>query len=122
MFSHVAVGCIAFLFLQPVIAADGPRTADRQMTSEEHIAKPGWWPRKGDPTRNDYVGSATCAECHSTLFKGQQQHAMAHSSSLVPKVAPAMQPAHLDQGPAHYSIGTENNSLVFKARYNVQSF
>src|SRR5262249_2529328 len=60
--------------------------------------------------------------CHSTLFKGQQQHAMAHSSSLVPKVAAAMETAQLDQGPAHYSIGTENTSLVFKVRYNTQSF
>ena len=122
IFARVLFGCIAFLLLQPVIAAEEPKTADRQMTTEEHIAKPGWWPRKGDAARSDFVGSATCAECHSSLFKGQQQHAMAHSSSLVAKKIGAIEPAHLDQGPAHYSIGTENNNLVFKVRYNAQSF
>lgn len=122
MFSRVLLAGIAFLLLHPVIAGEQPKTADRQMTSEEHIAKPGWWPRKGDAARSDYVGSAACAECHSTLFKGQQQHAMAHSSSLVPKLKDAVEPAQLDQGPAHYSIGAENSSLVFKARYNQQFF
>ncbi len=122
MFPRVLLAGIAFLLLHPVIAGEQPTTADRQMTSEEHIAKPGWWPRKGDAARADYVGSAVCAECHSTLFKGQQQHAMAHSSSLVPKLKDALEPAQLDQGPARYSIGAENNSLVFKARYNEQSF
>jgi hypothetical protein len=68
IFGRVLVGSIAFLLLQPVISAEDPKTADRQMTTEEHIAKPGWWPRKGDAARRDFVGSATCAECHSTLF------------------------------------------------------
>jgi len=76
MFPRVLLACVAFLLLHPVIAGEQPKTADRQMTSEAHIAKPGWWPRKGDAARIDYVGSAVCAECHSTLFKGQQQHAM----------------------------------------------
>jgi hypothetical protein len=83
IFERVLLGCIAFLFLQAVISAQEPKTADRQMTTEEHIAKPSWWPRKGDAARSNFVGSATCAECHSTLFKGQQQHAMCiplHSS------------------------------------------
>lgn len=119
---RILFGCIAFLLIHSVMSAQEPKTADRQMTTEEHIAKPGWWPRKGDAARRDFVGSATCAECHSTLFKGQQQHAMAHSSSLVPKRTAEMQPSQLDQGPAHYSIGTENSSLVFKVRYKAQSF
>ena len=39
MFARFGVACIAVLFLPAVIAAEEPRTADRQMTTDEHIAK-----------------------------------------------------------------------------------
>ncbi len=79
-----------------------PATAVTQMTTEEHLAKPGWWPRKGDASRSDYVGAEICAECHSALVSSQQKHAMAHTSSRVTNAADVTQAVHFTNGPARY--------------------
>src|SRR5579884_1638090 len=60
------------------LLAQVPATIGQQYTSEEHLAKPGWWPRKGDAPRSDYVGAEVCAQCHATLAAGQAKHAMPH--------------------------------------------
>ena len=52
-----------------------------QLPTEERLRKPGWWPTKGSPPREEFVGSATCAQCHASLVASQQQHAMARSST-----------------------------------------
>lgn len=99
-----------------------PAAAVKQMTTDEHLAKPGWWPRKGDAPRSDYVGAAACAECHSTLVKSQQQHNMAHSASLLADGTRAIQPVDLTIGAAHYSIRTENKIPIYTVQFNGQSF
>src|ERR1043166_1257639 len=122
MVRFLAVGLIC-IFLQQVLAvAEMPATAVTQMTTEEHLAKPGWWPRKGDASRSDYVGAAICAECHSALVSSQQQHAMAHSSSRVTNTADVTQAVHFANGPAQYSIITEGKILVYKVQFSGQSF
>lgn len=68
------------------------------------------------------MGAAACAECHSELFKGQQRHAMARSSSLLTNPDAATPAVHLAIGPAQYSIQNEDKSLVYTVRYNGQSF
>lgn len=122
MFRSLAVGLMCLLLLQVLSAAEMPATAATQMTTEEHLAKPGWWPRKGDASRSDYVGATVCAECHSGLVNTQQQHAMAHSASRVAAATDAMQGLHFAIGPAQYSISTEDKSLVYKVQFNTQSF
>src|SRR5581483_8273741 len=103
----VCVLLSALLFLQIPLAAEMPSTAAVQMTTEDHLAQPGWWPRKGDAPRSAYVGAAACAECHSEFSKGQREHAMARSSLPVKN---AKVPAStLSIGPAQYSIRSENN-------------
>ena len=98
-----------------------PATAANQMTSDEHIAKPGWWPRKGDALKSDYVGAAACAECHSALVNSQQQHAMAHTSSRL-TAADTKDSVDFSIGPAHYSIKTEGDALIYKVQYDKESF
>src|SRR5438270_2607003 len=89
---HLTSGLIvrlarALLFLSFLLAHSGfsalaqvPATIGEQFTTEEHLAKPGWWPRKGNALRTDYVGAQVCAQCHSALARGQQRHAMAHTA------------------------------------------
>lgn len=113
------VACL-FVF-QLSLSAEMPEAATKQMTTEEHLAKPGWWPRKGDAPRSAYVGAAACAECHSESFNGQQQHAMARSSSLVSNAKGMKTSADFALGLAHYSISSVNNSLMYKVSYNSQS-
>ena len=47
------------------------------MSTEDRLRKPGWWPTKGAPLRNEYVGPATCAQCHSAIAATQKRSAMA---------------------------------------------
>jgi hypothetical protein len=121
MSSLASTVLIILIFLQLPLAAEMPATAATQMSTEEHLAQPGWWPRKGNVPRSDYVGAAVCAECHSELFAGQQQHAMARSSSLVTN-ATSIPTAKFAMGSAQYSITREKNTPAYTVRYNAQSF
>ena len=98
-----------------------PATAATQMTTEEHLAQPGWWPRKANAPRDAYAGAGACAECHSELFNGQREHAMARSAVPVKK-GTEVGPSDLSIGPAQYSIRNENNTLIYTVRYHEQTF
>jgi hypothetical protein len=67
-------GLLSVFLLVSVAAAQVPATIGEQFTSDEHLTKPGWWPRKGDAPRSDYVGAEVCAQCHAALAAGQRQH------------------------------------------------
>jgi hypothetical protein len=73
---------LALLGAFATLKAQVPATMLDQMSTDDHLKQPGWWPRKGDASRNDYVGVAACAECHQTQAVGQDQHSMAHTSML----------------------------------------
>jgi hypothetical protein len=102
--------------------AQVPATIADQLTSDEHLAKPGWWPRKGDAPRSDYVGADVCAECHSSLAAGQKQHAMAHTSMPATESEVGKQPGRFDLGPYHYSIVTTNGAATYTVSDGTQSF
>lgn len=115
------LACIS-LVVALCLRAQVPGTIADQMTSDERLAKPGWWPRKGDAARSDYAGTAACAECHSTLVEGQQQHAMAHSSMPVSEAEGLKQAAIFDNGPYHYSIVPDKNGATYSVTNGAQSF
>ena len=50
------------------------------MPTAARVQSPGWWPTKGDATRDSYVGTATCAKCHASKAATQQKHAMARAA------------------------------------------
>jgi hypothetical protein len=52
--------------------------------TEIRLAEPGWWPTKGTPKRDEYVGSTACEECHAAQSQSQKNSAMAHA--LIPAV------------------------------------
>ena len=92
-------GVLALLALCVASPAQVPATMLDQMSTEDHLKQPGWWPRKGDASRNDYVGAAACAECHQTEAIGQGQHSMAHTSM------PADQSSILKNSDAQFKLG-----------------
>ena len=61
------------------LAGENNSKAD-QMSTPERVKQPGWWPTKGTPSRDEYVGPAVCAQCHSSLASTQKLHAMARTS------------------------------------------
>jgi hypothetical protein len=103
-------------------SAQVPATIADQLTSDEHLAKPGWWPRKGDAARKEYVGVEVCAECHSAIAQGQQQHAMAHTSMPASQSEGLKQPVGFDIGPFHYSMAVEKGASTYTVTNGSQSF
>lgn len=113
----------AILLLGPAFSpAQIPATIADQMTSEEHLAKPGWWPRKGDVLRSDYVGAKVCAECHSDLARGQEQHAMAHTSMPATESDHLNPPGKFDLGPYRFTIGADKNGETYTVTNGEQTF
>src|SRR5262245_53218880 len=55
-----------WLFAAAALAAATPRAAAAQgMATADRVQGPGWWPTKGTPALEDYVGAAACARCHA---------------------------------------------------------
>jgi Cytochrome c554 and c-prime len=120
---HVALLVVGIIAVLPLPApAQVPATIADQMTSDEHLAQPGWWPRKGDAPRTDYVGPEVCAECHSTLAEGQKQHAMAHASMAIGDASPLKHPDTFSQGPFHYAITPDKNGATYTVTDGSRSF
>lgn len=117
-----AVGFFVAQLITGIAIAQVPATIADQLTSDEHLAKPGWWPRKGDSPRSDYVGAKVCAECHSELVRGQQQHAMAHSSMPVTESEHLKAPAKFDLGSYKFSIVANKDSATYTVNDGSQTF
>ena len=47
--------------------------------TEIRVIDPGWWPTKGTPARDQYVGSETCGRCHQHIVETQKNTPMAHA-------------------------------------------
>jgi Cytochrome c554 and c-prime len=54
---------------------------DAQMATADRLDSPGWWPTKGTPPRDEYVGAAACARCHRSEAASQPTTAMARTAS-----------------------------------------
>ena len=61
--------------------AQTPATIADQLSTPEHVKKPGWWPTKGTAPRTDFVGSSKCAACHSGIVRTQKETHMAQTST-----------------------------------------
>ena len=57
-----------------------PATMADSLSTQEHVKHAEWWPTKGTPARDEYIGNAACAQCHAALVQSQQQHSMAHAT------------------------------------------
>lgn len=51
------------------------------MATQDRVQPSSWWPTKGTARRDEYVGSAVCAECHASRAAAQQTTAMARAAT-----------------------------------------
>ena len=86
-----------------------------QMSTPERIKQPGWWPTKGTPSRDEYVGPAVCAQCHSSLASTQKLHAMARTSMLAADsdILRAHERQNFRLGPYTYQITPADSKVEF---------
>jgi hypothetical protein len=86
-----------------------------QLSTQDHLADPGFWPTQSGTSRSDYTGPEACRQCHAEKFATQARTAMRrtafsvdHSEALLahPKLA-------FDVGPYHYLIETDARHSLY---------
>jgi hypothetical protein len=50
------------------------------MATDERLERPGWWPTRPWPSRNDLVGDQVCAKCHAEKTATQRTTPMAQAA------------------------------------------
>jgi Cytochrome c3 len=80
------------------------------LPTEVRVKHPGWWPTKGEPAREEYVGSETCATCHASIAASYRMTAMARAAAPAPSSDGLHQHNHLffRLGPFSYEILTSS--------------
>ena len=106
---------VSLLALCGSSGAQVPATMSDQMSTEDHLKQPGWWPRKGDASRSDYVGPGKCAQCHKSLAASQNRHSMAHTS------ARAEDSDVLKQSDVEFKTGTYTYRITRKDHQEIYS-
>ena len=84
-----------------------------ETATQDRLEDPGWWPTKGSYPRTDFVGDATCQQCHAGLFRTQRTTPMAHAASAA---RDSLLHQHVtlafDNGPYSYSLLSANADPV----------
>lgn len=80
-----------------------------QLSTDDHLAEPGWWPRRAPATLNEFVGSAACAKCHSK--KAATQEATPMAGTLI-------RAADADVLHTHAEMIFQNGKYVYKIKTN----
>jgi hypothetical protein len=73
----IVVAAVAGLATYSISLAQTPPF--QQISTEERLRRPGWWPTKGTAAREEFVGPVVCAHCHSSIATSQAQHNMART-------------------------------------------
>ncbi len=84
------------------------------MPTAARVQSSGWWPTKGDATRDSFVGTATCASCHASKVATQQKHAMASAAVHAADAAILRQHDHLS-----FRLGPYREEIVTKGEKSV---
>ena len=63
---------ILFMALMPVFVR-------AQLSTDDHLAEPGWWPRRKPANLKEFAGNAACAKCHSRITVSQEATPMART-------------------------------------------
>ena len=79
------------------------------MLTSSRVQSPGWWPTKGDASRDSYVGTAACARCHASKVAGQQKHSMARAAVHAADAEILRQHDHLS-----FRVGPYREEIVTK--------
>jgi hypothetical protein len=105
----VAIGVVA---LQSPAQTSAPSSIS--LPTEMRVQSPGWWPTKGDASRDGYVGAAACAKCHASTAAAQQTTAMAHAATRTADAEILRQHDHLV-----FRLGPYNEEIVTKGEKSV---
>ena len=113
----IALQLVSGLVICVVASASLAQTSapvSMSMSTASRVQSPGWWPTKGDATRDSYVGTATCAKCHASKVATQQKHAMARAAVRAADAEILRQHDHLS-----FRLGPYREEIVTKGEKSV---
>lgn len=53
-----------------------------QLSTDDHLAEPGFWATKSVKSHSEFAGAAACAECHRTIYANQVKTSMSRTLLL----------------------------------------
>jgi hypothetical protein len=119
---HLRCGSLVFLLALSLHSLP----ALGQLSTEDHLAEPGFWPTGDTPSRDDFVGTDSCARCHGVKVASHKKTPMARaamSASLsdILNTHPLMvfgpgkykYQIETRRSPSRYSVGDGKQSLSF---------
>src|SRR4029077_14215782 len=116
----VSALALCFVASASLAQTSAPASMSMSMPTASRVQSPGWWPTKGDATRDSYVGTATCAKCHASKVATQQKHAMARAAVRAGDAEILRQNDHLPfrLGPYREEIVTKGGKSVLTVTAN----
>ena len=101
------LACLAFSPAYVVVHA--------QLTTEDRLNQPGFWPRKSVSSTAEFAGADACASCHSSIATSQRVTPMAATAMLAKDSSELRSHSLLlfSQGTARYEIRTEGGESVY---------
>ena len=89
--------------------------ASAQLSTIEHLAKPGFWPSKISKASAGFVGSGACAKCHLEIAAMQQNAPMASTLVSAPDAETLHAHPHLNfaEGRYKYEIVTSARGSTY---------
>jgi hypothetical protein len=80
-----------------------------QLSTDDHLAEPGWWPRRTPASLNEFVGSAACARCHAKKAASQE---------ITPMAGTLIRAADADVLHTHAELSFRNGKYIYKINSN----
>jgi len=95
------------------------KNIESQLATEERLREPGWWPTRRDASRNDFIGSAACINCHRAIGESQAATPMAQAAATAVHSRVLRQRGNVatDAGAYSYSIVSSGA----ESRYSVRA-
>lgn len=99
----------------PQTVAQSRQKVETPMATDERLEAPGWWPTRSSVSRQDFVGTAECARCHSEKTSSQLTTPMAHASMLPAnsEILREHDRLSLRLGPYNYTISRTAEGSVY---------
>jgi len=116
-------GVALFATLALALQSDTPATSKQQVSTQERLQRPGWWPRKSSPARSEFSGPGACAACHSEIAKSQTESAMARTSTTADKSVglASFGEKQFDVGTFHYRLRRSRESVSYDLSSGAQT-
>lgn len=92
-----------------------PHLLFAQLSTAEHLAKPGFWPTKVNRSSEEFVGSAVCAKCHAHIASVQETTPMAQSLTKASNsgVLRSHSSLEFESGQYEYEIATAGSESTY---------